>query len=58
MLNIYKKLLAINKLYVMRNLLNLKIDEGVSVANNIIEFNMVINQLNLSETDLVTGCVL
>lgn len=42
---------AINKVYLMQRLFNLKISGGVSVANHINEFNVIISQLYSVEID-------
>ena len=44
--NMYEKLSASNKVYLMRRLFNLKMSEGASVAEHLNEFNIVMTQLN------------
>ena len=44
--DMYEKPSAINKVYLIQRLLNLKMGEGVSVADHINEFNVIISQLN------------
>ena len=47
--NMYEKLSAMNKVYLMQRLFNLQMSEGGSVAHHINEFNMIISQLSLVE---------
>ena len=45
--NMYEKLSAMNKVYLMRRLFNLQMSEGGSVVYHINEFNVIVSQLNL-----------
>ena len=47
--NIYKKLSAINKVYLMWRLFNLQMCEGGSFVDHVNEFNMIISQLSSLE---------
>ena len=48
--NMYAKLLsAMNKVYLMRKLFNLRMSEGGSVVDHINEFNMIVSQLSSVE---------
>ena len=49
--DIYEKPSTINKVYLMRRLFNLKMSEGMPVADHINEFNMIVSQLNSVEID-------
>ena len=44
MLNMYKELSAINKVYLMLRLFNIQMPEGGYVADHINEFNMIVSQ--------------
>ena len=44
--NMYEKPSAMNKVYLMRRLLNLQMSETGSVSDHINEFNMIVSQLN------------
>ena len=44
--NMYEKPSAMNKVYLMRRLFNLKMSETGSVSDHINEFNMIVTQLN------------
>ena len=46
LLNMYEKLSAMNKVYLMRRLFNLQMSKGGSVAGHINEFNMIVSQLS------------
>ena len=46
MSNMYEKLSAMNKVYLMRRLFNLQMSKGGSVVGHINEFNMIVSQLN------------
>ncbi|KHN31032.1 Retrovirus-related Pol polyprotein from transposon TNT 1-94, partial [Glycine soja] len=45
LLDMYEKLSAANKVYLMRRLFNLKMGEGISVIDHINEFNTILAQL-------------
>jgi len=45
LLNMYEKSFLANKVYLIRMIVNLKMDEGNSVSNHISEFNTIIAQL-------------
>ena len=47
--NMYEKLSAMNKVYLMRRLFNLQMSEGGSIVDHINEFNMIISQLSSME---------
>ena len=47
----YEKLLANNKVHLMKKLFNLKMAENASVAQHLNEFNTIINQLSSVEID-------
>ena len=49
--NMYKKLSANNKVFLMNKLFHLKMREGASVATCLNEFNMIVNQLSSIEID-------
>lgn len=49
--DMYEKPSAINKVYLMQRLFNLKMNRGASVANHIIEINVIISQLYSVEID-------
>ena len=44
--NMYEKLPAMNKVYLMRRLFNLQMFEGGSVVDHINEFNKIVSQLS------------
>ena len=48
---IYKKLLANNRVHLMKKLFNLKMAENTSVAQHLNEFNTIANQLSSVEID-------
>ena len=48
---IYKKLLANNRVQLMKKLFNLKMAENTSVAQHLNEFNTIANQLSSVEID-------
>ena len=47
--NMYKNLLAMNKVYLMRILFNLQMSEGRSVVDHINEFNIIVSKLSSVE---------
>ena len=47
--NMYEKPSALNKVYLMYRLFNLKMAEGASVTDHINEFNVITTQLSLVE---------
>ena len=47
--NMYEKLAAMKKVYLMKRLFNLQMSEGGFVANYISEFSMIVSQLSLVE---------
>ena len=49
--SMYEKLLANNKVHLMKKLFNLKMVEGTSVAQHLNEFNTITNQLSFMEID-------
>ena len=49
--SMYKKPSANNKVYLMKNLFNLKMAKGASVAHHLNEFNTITNQLSSVEID-------
>ena len=51
LLDMYEKPFAINKVYLMRCLFNLKMRDDASVTNHINEFNVIISQLSSVEID-------
>ena len=48
---IYEKLLANNRVHLMKKLFNLKMAENTSVAQHLNEFNTIANQLSSVEID-------
>ena len=44
---LYEKPLALNKVFIMKHLFNMKMSEGGSVADHLNEFNTVTSQLSL-----------
>ena len=51
MSSMYEKLLANNKVHLMKKLFNLKKAEGTPVAQHLNEFNTITNQLSLVEIE-------
>ena len=49
--NMYEKLSANNKVYLMKKLFNLKKAEGTPVAQHLNEFNTITNQLSTMEIE-------
>ena len=49
LLDMYEKLSANNKVFLIKKLFHLKMEEGVSMATHLNEFNMIVNQLSSSE---------
>jgi hypothetical protein len=48
---LYEKLSALNKVFLMKRLFNMKMSEGGSVADHLNEFNMVTNQLSFVKVE-------
>ena len=46
LLDMYEKLSANNKVFLIKKLFHLKMEEGVSMATHLNEFNMIVNQLS------------